>query len=140
MRRKLTIFTLLIGVLFVVVFTTDKLHDKHPTELTYNYDASIFHTFFIDEKGYVVFNCDITVKNNSNKKQLFTMKADVSKEMGLTMGKFAFAYKDDSESYEVFEIEPNTEHTFPVKFKALSGNKKTKSDRLPPKDIIFILQ
>jgi hypothetical protein len=139
MKRKLMISASLILLLLVVVLTWSKYEEKQ-NELTYSYDESVFHDFTLDKTGYVIFRCDITVKNYSNKKQMFTMKADVSKEIGLTKDKFAFAFKDNSDSHEVFEIAPNTTQTYAVKFKALSGDRKTKVDRLPPKEVIFLPQ
>lgn len=103
----------------------------------YVYDESILHDFWIDDSGYVTFNCDITIKNRSNTEMKFTMTADVSKDIGLTKETFAYSFKGDSQNYEVYNIAPNSKQTYKVEFKALNGDKKTKMDRLPPKEVIL---
>ncbi|MGM0875900.1 MAG: hypothetical protein ACQEWV_14185 [Bacillota bacterium] len=50
--------------------------------MEYVYDESTFHNFSINESGYVTFDYDITVRNRSNAEMKFTMKADVSKDIG----------------------------------------------------------
>lgn len=107
-------------------------------ELVYVYDESIFHEFSIDDLDYVTFRCDITIRNRSNTEVKFYMTADVSKDIGLTKGKFAYSFEGESQKYnKVYTIAPNSTQTYPVKFKALSGDKKTKMDRLPPKEVIL---
>jgi hypothetical protein len=133
------IFAFLSFLLLAVALVWTQFEGKQ-SEFVYVYDESTFHDFSIDESGYVIFSCDITVRNHSNTKMKFTMKADVSKDIGLTKESFAYAFEGNSQNYEVFDIAPNSKQTYKVKFKALGGNKKTKVDRLPPKEIILTPQ
>lgn len=135
-RKYLVISALSISLLLVVALVWTHFGGKQ-RELVYVYDESTLHDFSIDDSGYVTFNCDITIRNQSNTEMKFTMTADVSKDIGLTKENFAYAFEGDSENYEVYNIAPNSKQTYKVKFKALNGDKKTKIDRLPPKDVIL---
>lgn len=135
----LKITVLSVFLLLVVALVWTHFEGKR-NELVYVYDESTFHDFYIDETKYVIFNCDITVRNRSNTKMKFSMKADVSKDIGLTKESFAYVFDGNSQNYEVFDIAPNSKQTYKVMFKALLGDKRTKVDRLPPKEIIFTLQ
>lgn len=137
MNRKYLVKSFLsIALLLVVVIAWTHFGGKQ-RELVYVYDESILHDFWIDDSGYVIFKCDITIKSRSNTEMKFTMTADVSKDIGLTKEPFAYAFEGDSQNYEVYNIAPNSKQTYKVDFKALNGDKKTKMDRLPPKDVIL---
>jgi hypothetical protein len=140
MKKILIIFAMLIGLLLVVIFTNDKYQSKLSPQLTYDYNKSMLNNFYIDENGYVILKYNITVTNHSNKKLMFVMRTDLSKEIGLITEKLLIGYSDDTNFYGKFAIDPKSTQTYPVIFRSLNGDKKTKSDRLPPKDIIFTIQ
>ncbi|UQZ35820.1 hypothetical protein C2I18_21180 [Paenibacillus sp. PK3_47] len=92
MNRKYLVRSFLsIALLLVVVIAWTHFGGKQ-RELVYVYDESILHDFWIDDSGYVTFNCDITIKNRSNTEMKFTMTADVSKDIGLTKETFAYSF------------------------------------------------
>jgi hypothetical protein len=138
---KLRIITLgIIMAIFLVGVTIGTNSFKEHTGLTYKYDESTFHEYTVEVSGYVIFRCDITVKNQSRSNQQFTMKADMSRDMGLVQEKYAVVYKEASPEPEVFEIAANHTVTYAVEFKALHGDKMTKEDRMPPGKVLFTLQ
>ncbi|MBH5316722.1 hypothetical protein I6N90_02720 [Paenibacillus sp. GSMTC-2017] len=139
MRRKIMIIPLIICLLFSVPLILKEMGGVG-SGLSYIYDKSTFHDYSIDEAGYIVFTSDITVKNITNNDVRFTMKTDLSKEMGVAKKKFAYAIVDNSLSINVFEIAPNSTQTYEVKFKVLSEGDNTKADKLPPKKVIFTKQ
>ena len=92
---------------------------------------------FYFDKDNVVFECSIKVKNVTDKDLHFNMYANVKNEIGLVNEEFATAYKKDSLEKEDFFIKANSEEMFKAYFKAKRGEKTTKSDRNPPKEIKF---
>lgn len=139
MKLKLLIIGVIMAI-FLVVVTIGTNAFKGYTGLAYKYDESIFHEFTVEDSGYVVFRCDITVKNRTKSNQRFTMKADMSRDMGLVKEKYAVVYKDASAAPEVFDIGANSTVTYAVEFKALHGDQMTKIDRMPPDKVLFTLQ
>ncbi|WP_336770837.1 hypothetical protein [Paenibacillus sp. MMO-58] len=137
MKRKYLVFSSLLIILLLVVALEVTHFGGKQRELVYVYDESIFHEFTIDDSGYVTFRCDITIRNRSKTEVKFYMTADVTKDIGLTKGKFAYSFEGESQNYKVYTIAPNSKQTYPVEFTALSGDKKTKKDRLPPKEVIL---
>ncbi|WP_094546732.1 hypothetical protein [Petroclostridium xylanilyticum] len=138
MKRKQIIFIIIALLIVGVVGLLSYLNQSsnQGKELIYDSKNSFLNEFYFD-KDNVVFECSIKVKNVTDKDLHFNMYANVKNEIGLVNEEFATAYKKDSLEKEDFFIKANSEEMFKAYFKAKRGEKTTKSDRNPPKEIKF---
>ena len=132
MKKRKYIFLLII-LIVLIIFAIFNTFNK--SKLTYIRNESNLNTFYFQD-NMVIFDCDIIIKNNTKKDIEFYMDADISNELGLTKDSIAIGYNKNTKK-RVFFIEENSQKNFEVEFKALKGDKKEKSNRLPPKDIII---
>jgi hypothetical protein len=126
----ITVVLLVIILISIVLYVNDK------DQLIYVYKDSIHHGFYIDN-GYVIFHDEIKIKNVTSKDLCFYMYADVSEDAGLVNESKATACYKDSLLKQTFIIKANSEQIFIVYFRVKAGDKKTKTDRLPPDNIDF---
>ncbi|CAM4521863.1 hypothetical protein PATY110618_29335 [Paenibacillus typhae] len=139
MKQKLfVICTILLIVLGAVTVGTKYIREYG--KFVYEQDKSYLYDFLVSEAGDVTFSCQITVSNHTRSNSRFTMQADLNKELGLVKERYAYAYKGDTDVPEVFDIAAGATATYDVKFKAQHGEKTTKTDRLPPDNILFEIQ
>jgi hypothetical protein len=111
-------------------------HEQDNQMIIYDYKHSYHHEFY-SENGYVVFRTRVTLKNESSQDLHFYMYADVSEDYGLITENIATAYEKDSLVKKKFFIKAKSEAPFDIYFKAKQGEKDTKQNRLPPKDLLF---
>lgn len=135
MKKIFLIFIISIIVLvsFIKVFILNQDFDS--MDLIYIKDESYLNDFYFDD-DYVIFDCNIKIKNTTSQDYYFYMDADVSNDVGLTKEEIAVGYEHNTNE-RIFFIEGNLEKIFQVKFKSLKGDKVEKTNRLPPESIII---
>ena len=120
-------------------------------DLTYNVKKSSMTGDFRITEGWVVIECGICVKNNTDKSLFFKMSGDFKKdcENKLLTDRYLTAINNEEESLfpprffsknennEIFTILPNETKTYAVVFMGSNNGGEEKNDRLPPPTIQF---
>ncbi len=111
---------------------------KETEQLTYNYDESSMTGDFTIENDEVIIPCIISVSNNTNEEQSFTMTGvfEEDEESSLLQDEKISACSKGNKS-KVFYISPNSTEVYQVLFIGKHGGGTQKEDRLPPDEIIF---
>ena len=128
------IFLLIVFVIFIMVFKV--CFYKQTNQLVYDYKSSVHHEFYF-ENGYVVFRDEIKIRNTVSNDLHFYMTADISEDTGLVVESTAIACEQNSLQIEKFFIKGNSEQVYTVYFKVKKGEKDTKLNRLPPRQVTF---
>jgi hypothetical protein len=123
---------LAMSILFVVLL----VKSNNIKSLVYDIKESSHESFAIKD-GYVIVKDSITVRNPTKQDISFLMYADMSEDYGLVTEKTVPACEEETLKKQTFYIKAESIQSYPIYFKSNNGDKKTKYDRLPPKDIIF---